>query len=59
MVLGVSADDTASHVKFRDKYKLNFPLLSDTDHKIADKYGAGTKRTCTARSPWAFNAAPI
>lgn len=40
VVLGVSADDTASHVKFRDKYKLNFPLLSDTDHKIADKYGA-------------------
>jgi peroxiredoxin len=27
VVLGVSADDTASHVKFRDKYKLNFPLL--------------------------------
>jgi peroxiredoxin Q/BCP len=40
VMLGVSADDTASHVKFRDKYKLNFPLLSDPDHKIADKYGA-------------------
>jgi peroxiredoxin Q/BCP len=40
VVLGVSADDTASHVKFRDKYKLNFPLLSDTDHKVAEKYGA-------------------
>jgi peroxiredoxin Q/BCP len=40
VVLGVSADDTASHVKFRDKFKLNFPLLSDTDHKVAEKYGA-------------------
>ena len=40
VVLGVSADNTASHEKFRDKYKLNFPLLSDTDHKVADKYGA-------------------
>ena len=40
VVLGVSADDTASHVKFRDKYNLNFPLLSDTDHKVAEKYGA-------------------
>lgn len=40
VVLGVSADDTASHVKFRDKYNLNFPLLSDTDHKVADRYGA-------------------
>jgi thioredoxin-dependent peroxiredoxin len=40
VVLGVSADDTASHVKFRYKYKLNFPLLSDNDHKVAEKYGA-------------------
>lgn len=39
-VLGVSPDDTASHEKFRDKYSLNFPLLSDPDHKIAEKYGA-------------------
>jgi peroxiredoxin Q/BCP len=39
-VLGVSADDVASHVKFRDKYKLNFPLLADVDHKVAEKYGA-------------------
>lgn len=39
-VLGVSADDVASHVKFRDKFKLNFPLLADADHKVAEKYGA-------------------
>jgi peroxiredoxin Q/BCP len=39
-VLGVSADDVASHVKFRDKFKLNFPLLADTNHKVAEKYGA-------------------
>ena len=30
----------ASHVKFRDKYSLNFPLLADPDHKVAEKYGA-------------------
>ena len=40
VVLGVSADDETSHAKFRDKYKLNFPLLADTDHKVAEKYGA-------------------
>ena len=40
VVLGVSADDAASHGKFRDMYKLNFPLLADTDHKVAEKYGA-------------------
>jgi peroxiredoxin Q/BCP len=39
-VLGVSPDDVASHVKFRDKYNLNFPLLADPDHKVTEKYGA-------------------
>jgi peroxiredoxin Q/BCP len=39
-VYGVSADDVASHVKFRDKFKLNFPLLADVDHAVAEKYGA-------------------
>ena len=39
-VFGVSTDDVASHVKFRDKYELNFPLLADVDHKTAEKYGA-------------------
>lgn len=40
VVLGVSPDDVESHVKFRDKYELNFPLLADSDHKVAEKYGA-------------------
>jgi peroxiredoxin Q/BCP len=39
-VFGVSPDDVASHEKFRDKFELNFPLLADKDHKVADKYGA-------------------
>jgi peroxiredoxin Q/BCP len=39
-VLGVSTDDVASHEKFRDKYELNFPLLADVDHAVAEKYGA-------------------
>jgi peroxiredoxin Q/BCP len=39
-VLGVSTDDVASHEKFRDKYELNFPLLADVDHKVAEKFGA-------------------
>ncbi|MCC7338505.1 MAG: thioredoxin-dependent thiol peroxidase [Pirellulaceae bacterium] len=40
VLLGVSPDDVDSHVKFRDKYSLNFPLLVDADHKVAQKYGA-------------------
>ncbi len=39
-VFGVSADSLESHGKFRDKFKLNFPLLADVDHKVAERYGA-------------------
>ncbi|MEO8553088.1 MAG: thioredoxin-dependent thiol peroxidase [Kofleriaceae bacterium] len=39
-VLGVSKDSIASHCKFRDKYELNFPLLSDPDGKMLEAYGA-------------------
>ena len=40
VILGVSPDSVASHGKFRDKYKLNFPLLADPDKSVAKKYGA-------------------
>ncbi len=40
VVLGVSKDSIASHCKFRDKYELNFPVLSDPDGKVLEKYGA-------------------
>jgi peroxiredoxin Q/BCP len=39
-VFGISPDTVESHVKFRDKFSLNFPLLADPDHKMAEKYGA-------------------
>src|SRR6187402_381165 len=38
-VFGISPDDVASHQAFRDKYALNFPLLSDPGHGVADQYG--------------------
>ncbi len=40
VVLGVSADGGESHRKFAAKYKLPFPLLSDPDRKVMEKYGA-------------------
>ncbi len=40
IVLGVSADDATSHTKFVKKYNLPFPLLSDPDRKVMEKYGA-------------------
>jgi thioredoxin-dependent peroxiredoxin len=38
-VAGCSADSVQDMQKFRDKYKLNFPLLSDPDHKTLEAYG--------------------
>jgi thioredoxin-dependent peroxiredoxin len=40
VVLGVSRDSIKSHCSFRDKYDLNFPLLSDPDGKVLRAYGA-------------------
>ena len=39
-VLGVSPDGVKSHAAFRDKYSLDFPLLADPDHQVAETYGA-------------------
>jgi len=38
VILGVSPDDVKSHVKFRKKFDLPFPLLVDEDHKVCDLY---------------------
>ena len=45
VVLGVSPDSVASHERFKGKYKLNFPLLSDADKTVAKKYGAYGEKT--------------
>ncbi|MGB5374749.1 MAG: peroxiredoxin [Polyangiales bacterium] len=40
IVVGVSKDSIDSHCKFADKFKLKFPLLSDADGTMLEKYGA-------------------
>ncbi|MDX6504257.1 MAG: thioredoxin-dependent peroxiredoxin, partial [Gaiellaceae bacterium] len=40
VVLGVSPDGEASHVRFKQKYELPFTLLADPDHAVAETYGA-------------------
>jgi len=49
IVIGVSPDGVASHDRFRDKYELNFPLLSDPDHSVAEAYGAWGKKKLYGR----------
>ena len=39
VILGVSPDTVESHVKFKKKFQLQFPLLADEDHKVCDLYG--------------------
>jgi peroxiredoxin Q/BCP len=38
VVLGISPDNVKSHVKFKNKYQLPFPLLADEGHKVCDQY---------------------
>ncbi len=39
VILGVSPDTVASHVKFKKKFQLPFPLLADIGHRVCDLYG--------------------
>jgi peroxiredoxin Q/BCP len=38
-ILGVSPDASAKQKKFDEKYSLGFPLLADTEHAVAEKFG--------------------
>ncbi len=44
-VFGVSPDSVKSHVKFRAKYDLPYPLLSDPGHAVADAFGVWVEKT--------------
>jgi peroxiredoxin Q/BCP len=43
-LFGVSMDDLKSHEAFRDKFSLNFPLISDSKHELADFFGSYGER---------------
>ena len=45
VVLGVSPDDEASHVRFKEKYSLPFTLLADPDHRTDQDYGVWVEKT--------------
>ena len=45
VVVGISPDGAAKHVKFKNKYGLAFPLLSDSEHSTMEAYGAWGEKT--------------
>ncbi|MHC4934405.1 MAG: peroxiredoxin, partial [Planctomycetota bacterium] len=45
VVLGVSPDSQRSHERFKSKYDLNFPLLVDEDHAVAEAYGVWKEKS--------------
>jgi thioredoxin-dependent peroxiredoxin len=49
VVLGVSPDAVAAHVRFKRKYSLPFLLLADTDHRVAEAYGAWGEKSMYGR----------
>ena len=50
VVLGISPDSEAKHVKFRDKYELPFTLLADPDHAAAEAYGVWVEKSRDGRT---------
>lgn len=44
-VVGVSKDSATSHVKFKEKYELPFPLIADVDHTLLEAMGAWGKKS--------------
>ena len=52
VVLGVSPDSVESHRKFREKYDLEFPLLADEDHEVAEAYGVWKEKKMFGNTFW-------
>jgi peroxiredoxin Q/BCP len=52
VVLGVSPDDAKSHQKFKKKFGLPYRLLTDTEHKVAERYGVWQEKSMYGRKYW-------
>ncbi len=51
-LFGVSPDSVASHVRFREKHGLPYPLLADEDHAVAQAYGVWKEKTSYGKRSW-------
>ena len=50
VVLGASILDEKSKAKFASKFDINFPLLADADHEVAEKYGVWQEKSRYGRT---------
>jgi peroxiredoxin Q/BCP len=62
-IVGVSRDSVASHQRFKNKYRIPYPLIADTDSRLCDAFGVivektmyGIKRMGLARSTFVIDA---
>ncbi len=51
-IVGISCDSRESHEQFKQKFKLNFPLLVDANHRVAEKYGAWREKNMYGKLIW-------
>ncbi len=49
-VLGISPDPVTKVKKFHEKYSLDFPLLADEGHRVADAYGVWVEKSMYGRT---------
>jgi peroxiredoxin Q/BCP len=52
VVVGVSPDPVRKVKKFHDKYDMNFTLLADADHAVAESYGVWAEKSMYGRTYW-------
>jgi peroxiredoxin Q/BCP len=52
VVLGISPDPVAKVKKFHDEHSLNFALLADEGHEVADAYGVWAEKSMYGRTYW-------
>ena len=56
-VIGVSPDSVADVKKFADKFDLDFTLLADADHAVADAYGTWVEKSMYGKKYWGVQRA--
>ena len=49
-IVGVSVQDEKSHLKFKEKFQLPFPLIADTDHRLVEAFGVWQEKKMCGRT---------